>query len=383
MAPKKILHVIRPAEGGMKDHLVTLSGGLREKGYQVEVACPPNSVLSSEIEKLGLAVRPINLVGPLSPGNDWVCLNQLQAMMRSGRYDIVHFHGSKAGLLGRTAAVLARCKKTVQTVHNFVVYEEVPVARKILYRSGENLLSRVTSKIITVSEALKEDLVKHYKIKPEKIKVIYNGIEPPGPESFDKTSCRVRFGIKPGTVVIGTIARMAPQKGLNYLIEAVPLIEAALMESEEPVDISFIIAGDGPLRPGLEELAGKLGVTDKVLFPGFIDNIWETLSCFDIFVTPSIAEGLSITTIQAMAAGLPVAASRVGGLPEVVREGVTGFLVRPRGSVELAQAVVRLVTDRETRQQFGSNGRSFAVERFSNIQMINETAGIYEQILGL
>jgi len=84
-----------------------------------------------------------------------------------------------------------------------------------------------------------------------------------------------------------------------------------------------------------------------------------------------------------MAAGLPVAASRAGGLPEVVKEGVTGFLVRPRGSVELAQAVVRLVTDRETRQQFGSNGRSFAVERFSSVQMINETAGIYEQILGL
>jgi len=376
----RILHVIRPAEGGMKGHLVSLVTGLRDLGCTVEVACPGNSLMTTELLQKGLTVHPITLVGPLNPAKDIVCISELKRIIDRGNYDLVHFHGSKAGLVGRVAAVLAGYKKTVVTAHNFVIYEEVPIAKKIIYRYGESLLSRVTSKIITVSQALKHDLVRNYKITPEKIVPIYNGIDlakyyqaPP------RDQARGRYGLKPEMLVIGTVARMAPQKGLKYLIEAVAKI--CLHPDRTSPDILFVIAGDGPLKPELERFAVDIGMRDKVLFPGYIDDINELFACLDIFVIPSIAEGLSITTIEAMAAGLPVVASRVGGLPELVTEGVTGLLVEPRDTSALAAAINSLVNDREMRVQFGEKGKMFALDRFSIENMVEQTIRVYQNVI--
>ncbi len=380
MKPTRILHVIRPAEGGMKEHLTSLAAGLKQRGYVIEVACPGNTPLAAETAQLGLKVHPIDLVGPLNPGSDLQCIRQLHNILRQGQYDIIHFHGAKAGLVGRAAAVTAGCRNTVLTVHNFIIYEEVPLAKKIIFKYGEQLLSRVTSKIITVSQALKDDLIANYKIAPDKLIPIYNGIDTSKyKDNPVNHSDRAQYGIISGTEVVGTVARMAPQKGLNYLIEAAAVISQT--SPEKAREITFIIAGDGPLRSELEDLAGRLGVRDKVLFPGYVQNIPGLLSCLDIFVIPSIAEGLSITTIEAMAAGLPVVASRVGGLPELVRQGETGFLVEPRDPRGLADALLRLLADREARRQLGHNGRLLATQQFSSESMVDQTCRVYEDIL--
>ncbi len=382
MRSTRVLHVIRPAEGGMKGHLASLAAGLREKGYDIEVACPGDTALARELKEAGFTVHPVNLVGPLSPANDMVCVWQLRGIIRRGSYHIVHFHGSKAGLVGRIAAVLAGFPNTVLTVHNFIVYEEVPAVKKVLYRCGERVLSRFTSKIITVSEALKNDLIQNYKINSQKIISIYNGIDTSKYlRDMDRTAARTKFGIKPDTAVVGTVARMAPQKGLNFLIEAIPLINAKICQMDKPRNVTYIIAGDGPLRPELESQAARLGVDDTVIFPGFVEEIRELFACLDIFVIPSIAEGLSITTIEAMAAGLPVIASQVGGLPELVKDGETGFLVEPRNPEKLAEAVLRLLGDRDKCELFGQNARSFAGVRFNTEAMIDRTSRVYKAIL--
>ncbi len=372
----------------MKGHLLALAGGLPAEGYQLEVACPANSALATEIEELGLTVHHLNLVGPLNLRQDLLCIRQLQEIIRRGRYDLVHCHGSKAGLVGRIAAVLAGCRHQVLTVHNFIAYDEVSPARRIMYRYGEKLLSRVTSRIITVSRALKDDLATNFRIPPAKITHIYNGIDASRYlQEQDKTAARASYGIAPGQLVVGTLARMAPQKGLNYLVEAIPLVNAALSrQGKEPgqaADVFFIIAGEGPLRPELEELASRLGVRDRVLFPGYVQDIRGLFACFDLFVIPSIAEGLSITTIEAMASGLPVVAAAVGGLPELVRSGETGYLVRPRDAGELAAAVVRLLTDPPARIRFGLHGRLSVGRQFSIDRMLEETKAVYDQVLGL
>lgn len=376
----RILHVIRPAEGGMKGHLVSLVTGLRDLGCTVEIACPGNSLMTTELMEKGLTVHPVTLVGPLNPAKDMVCISEIKRIIDQGNYDLVHFHGSKAGLVGRVAAVLAGCKNTVVTAHNFVIYEEVPIAKKIVFRYGESLLSRVTSKIITVSRALKHDLVLNYKITPEKIVPIYNGIDLAKYDQLpSRDLAREFYGIKPETLVIGTVARMAPQKGLKYLIDAAAKI--CNHSNGTSPDILFVIAGDGPLKPELERFAVDIGVRDKVLFPGYIDDINGLFACLDIFVIPSIAEGLSITTIEAMAAGLPVIASRVGGLPELVTEGVTGLLIQPRNTTALAIAINSLVNDRGMRVQLGANGKIFARDRFSIENMVEQTIKVYQTVI--
>lgn len=382
MRQTRILHVIRPAEGGMKGHLLTLARGLKAKGYDIEIACPPDTGLAAEVDKLGLPVHPIALVGPLHPVRDSICVKQLIGIMRRGRYDIIHFHGAKASLVGRIAALLAGCRNTVMTVHNFIIYTEVPPVKRLVFKYGEKLLSRVTARIITVSEALRNDLVQVYNIAPEKIIPVYNGID----TSFyqgqhDKSAARAKLNLGDDSVVVGTVARMAPQKGLNYLIEAVAAINMAQPASAE--NICFVIAGDGPLRADLEDQAKSLGVGEKIIFPGYIKDIPALLACFDLFVIPSIAEGLSITTIEAMAAGLPVVATRVGGLPELVKPGINGYLVEPREPSAIADAILSVLADPAAAKKLGTAGKRFAEDNFSNDKMVTLTSEIYREMLNL
>lgn len=359
----------------MKGHLISLVKGLTEKGFAVETACPVNSPVFYELAGLGIKTHPIDIVGPISPGEDLLCITQLKRIISGGKYDLLHFHGAKAGMVGRIAAVLADCRSTVLTVHNFIVYQEVPWIKKLMFRYGERALSRATSRIITVSSALKDDLVRNYKIPEGKIIPIYNGIDVDRYMKIqNKKEIKLRYGLNPDAPVIGTIARMAPQKGLEYLVKAVPLIC-------ENRDARIIIAGDGPDMSRLKELSVSLKISDRIVFTGYIDNIPEFLSCLDIFVVPSIAEGLSITTIEAMTAGLPVVASNTGGLPELVKHGETGLLVEPRNPKSIADAVEKLLIDPCKREMMGRSGRNTAAIQFSSKTMINRTCEVYSEIL--
>lgn len=359
----------------MKGHLLSLVKGLTKYGFDVEAACPSDSSVFNELNGLGIKTHPIHIVGPISPREDLLCINQLKRIISGGEFELLHFHGAKAGMVGRIAAVLADCKNTVLTVHNFIVYREVPWMKKLIFHFGERALSRTTSKIITVSSALKDDLVRNFKIPEAKIVPIYNGIDI---EQYLKTQnkyiAKKQYGINPDKPVIGTIARMAPQKGLEYLIKATP-------EICEERDVEIVIAGDGPEMPFLKDLSKSLGMDKNILFTGYIDNIPDFLSCLDIFVVPSIAEGLSITTIEAMTAGLPVVASNTGGLPELVRHGETGLLVEPRNPKSIADAVLKLLDDPDKREKMGYLGRNHAAVQFSTKTMIDKTCEVYSEIL--
>jgi glycosyltransferase involved in cell wall biosynthesis len=371
----KVLQVIRPAEGGMKGHLLMLAKGLINAGIHVEVACPENSVIAEAVRAEGLVVHPIDIIGPISFQNDITCIKQIKKIILHGKYDLIHFHGSKAGLVGRIAALLAGHKRTVLTVHNFVVYQEVPLVKRTIFKYGEYLLSHITSKIITVSNALKEDLVKNYGIKEDKIIPIYNGIDF---FDYNKVSDKVRekfgLGINTDKPIVGTVARMAPQKGLEYLIKAVPIVL-------KKCDVLFVIAGDGPMMSELVEMVKQTGLQDKVLFPGYVKNISRFFACLDIFVIPSIAEGLSITTIEAMACGLPVVASNVGGLPELVGNEKNGLLVEPRNEAQLAEAITSLLRDSDARKRYGVIGKEAVSQKFTKETMVVNTINVYNEVM--
>lgn len=354
---------------------MTLAKGMNKQGLKIEVAGPDNSSLFRELSDNNIKVHPIDIVGPLKPGRDLTCIAQIRKILTRGNYDIVHCHGSKAGMLGRIAASLSGCKNIVLTVHNFIIYPEINPAKKLIFKYGEKILSRKTSKIITVSSALQSDLIDNFKIPREKIIPIYNGINiNKYLEKYDKAKTRKKLGIDVDINVVGTLARMAPQKGLEYLIKAAP----AVCKEANAV---FVIAGDGPLMPEFKKLAYKLGVGDRVLFPGFIINTAEFFSCLDIFLVPSIAEGLSITTIEAMTTGLPVIASRVGGLPELITHGITGLLVEPRDPSKLAETILELLKDPIKRAKMAQMARDIAASKFSEDTMIARTCEVYSALL--
>lgn len=371
LQPIKILHVIRPAEGGMKEHLLSLLKGLDKNRFHIHVACPGNSSIETELRKLGIQVHNIPLVGPINPGEDIRSCKAIKNLCQAEGFTIIHCHGSKAGLVGRLAAATAKVPLVILTAHNFVVDDKYSLAKKIVFTKGEQFLGRVTDCVITVSSALRKEYIEKFRVPAEKVVCVYNGIDT---ESFDltvdKKKIKTQLGLAPEKPVIGTVARMAPQKGLPFLLEAIAILG-------ETVNAGFLIAGDGPLRPDLERQAEQLGLSGKVCFPGYCQNIKEILQIFDIFVIPSISEGLSITAIEALAAGKPVVASRVGGLPEVVEDGKTGVLVPPGDPATLASAIKNLLDDPALRERMGRAGRRTAKDKFSLENMIRKTEELY------
>ncbi|MFZ5639602.1 MAG: glycosyltransferase family 4 protein [Bacillota bacterium] len=374
----RVLHVIRPAEGGMKQHLLDLAGGLPQHGFTVAVAGPGDDCggMKKDIEALGITYYQVDITGPLSPWQDLKCVYELNRLIKREKFDIVHCHGSKAGLVGRVAAWLAGTQVVIATVHNFVVYDEVSFLKRTVFTRGEKFLGRRTSGIITVSRALKEELADKFGVPGRKITAIYNGVDfTRFNKEPDLTGLREALEIREGGAVVGTVARMAPQKGLSYFIEAIAIL------IREGSAGNFIIVGDGPLRPGLEDLARRLGISGRVIFPGFQPDILPFLKLFDVFVVPSVAEGLSITTIEAMAAGKAVIASNVGGLPELVKPGLNGLLVPPRDAGALAQAIKTLTGQPELYKKMGLAGQNMVTSEFSIDTMMSKTVDFYRSCL--
>lgn len=369
-----VLHVIRPAAGGMKCHLLNLLRYMDRNLFEAGVAGPPGEMLAAAAE-LGVKVFPIPLRGELDPLQDAWAVFQLSRVLRRERVSILHLHGTKAGLVGRLAAVFARTPVVFFTVHNSVFYAEWPAYKKKFLALTEKALARYTYRIITVSEALRQELIAREGLKPERMVTVYNGINP---EEFQVTEprevLRRRLGLPVGAPLVGTVARLVPQKGLSYLIEA-----AALFPPEEwPF---FVVVGDGPLRAELQELADKSGVGSRFVFTGVRHDVPLILGALDLLVLPSVTEGLGLVLLEAMAASLPVVATAVGGVPEVVLDGETGLLVSPGDPAALARAIADLLRVPERARQLGAAGRERVARLFTVERMVGQISALYQEAL--
>lgn len=374
MSKIKILHVVRPAAGGLKNHLINLVRYTDKNKFDVTVACPPNSPLFEELASLGIKTLPIPLLGELSPTKDYAVVHTLVKYLNQSGTTILHAHSSKGALVGRIAAILARTPVVLFTVHNSIFYEEWPQWKKTIFAQVERFLARFTDRIITVSDALKQELIEKESIPATQISTIYNGIEV---ENFtakvDMLNIRRDLNIPELGPVIGTIARLAPQKGVSYFLKAASLLKE--------YQVNFLVVGDGPLRDALEQEVTELGLQNRVIFTGKRDNIAEILSIMDIYVLPSVTEGLPLTILEAMAAGKPVVATRVGGVPEAIVEGKTGLVVAPRDPEALAVAIAGMLSEREKLIRMGNNGQKHVVEKFTIRHMVDRTMDLYTQLL--
>jgi glycosyltransferase involved in cell wall biosynthesis len=346
----------------MRGHIQTLLNHFSHS-YRVYLAAPNHGEWSLP----GRDVYRLPLETGFSPAKDLDAGWRFYRLLRKIRPALLHIHGFKAFLIGSHAAALARVPVLV-TVHNYPAH-----------RGGETLLppfSRLAGTAgayyIAVSHALSRELA-GWGIAPGRIRVIHNGIDPAPFEQAGIYRRRAVSGEAP--LVVGTVARMAPQKGLQYLVYA-----AASLAGRYP-RMRFVIAGDGPEQPALQELTRRMGLGGRISFPGFIRNIPAMLSQIDIFVLPSLAEGLAITLLEALAAGCAVVASRVGGVPEVIEHGTTGLLVPPASSGALAGAVAALAENPFLRRNVSLAGRKRVLEQFTIDKMLMQTGSVYESLI--
>lgn len=375
MSKIRVLHVARPSDGGIKKHILTLIEYSDREIFDHMVACPPGAVTDT-FKNRGIRTFTLPIKGSISVRPDIQAITILTCIIRENRLDIVHCHGYKAGLVGRAAALLAGVPAVV-TIHNSIIFStRDSLWKRKIYTTGEKIMSCFTDRYIAVSGDLACEIAFCNGINPGKVTVIYNGINHHHFETTpDRQYLERTTGITPGDRVVGTVARLTPQKGVDDFIKAAAILTSRLS------GVSFLVVGGGPLREVLERQSRDLNLAGKLFFTGERRDIDMIMPCLDVFVLASVSEGLPLALLEAMAAGRPVVATRVGGVPEVLSDGVNGILLNP-GDVEgLAGAIGSLIMNREIWSKMALAGRNRLLEGFTNEKMISSTEKVYTDLI--
>ncbi|MDW7673217.1 MAG: glycosyltransferase family 4 protein [Bacillota bacterium] len=357
------LHLIPKSEGGIKQHFLSIVEGLLSMPLKHLVAGPKDKDFEDILRQLSIPYYSLNWSNRSDLINLCLLQQQCLSILRKEDIKLVHSHGHKQSFTSRVAMGLTQKHpiKNIVTLHNFSPSSK---AGRLLKKANQ-YLDNQTTRIIAVSKALRDEEVlqlNHYKTK-----IIYNGID------LDKFQPIARDHLE--TTNIGIIARLAPQKGIEYLLQAFKAI------SLDFPDVRLQIIGDGPEKGKLTKLANQLQLQEKVSFLGSIQDVRSVLANLDIFVMPSISEGLSIATIEAMAMAKPVVASRTGGLIELIEDDKNGILVAPKDTLALAAAIRRLITNRSLRIEMSQKSKERANTFFNKKTMQAQTIALYQEIL--
>jgi glycosyltransferase involved in cell wall biosynthesis len=371
--------------GGPALHVAYLSAGLAERGYETTLVAGSlargEGSMAYVAEGLGVEVVRLDALSrEISPIRDALSILRLARLIREQRPRILHTHTAKAGTVGRLAALLAgdaRPEVVVHTFHGHVLRGYFGPLKSGAFRLLERLLARVTTRLIAVSPQVRDDLVALGVAPPEKFSVVRLGIElaerlETAEEGLD---ARARLGIGAERFVVGWVGRMTGVKRTDDVLEALRLLR------ERGVDAVLLMVGDGPDRDHVEQRASELGIVRHCLFLGYQEDVSGWYRAFDAMILPSANEGTPVVAIEALAAGCPVVATSVGGVPDVVREGVDGFLV-PMGDTEaLAERLARLAEDPALRARMGAAGRESVPARYAVGRLVGDIDELYRSLL--
>ncbi|MBW2310378.1 MAG: glycosyltransferase family 4 protein [Deltaproteobacteria bacterium] len=354
----KVLHLVEDLKiGGLERVIASIAEYLDDQKFDVSVWCiTKGGEIAEELAEKGIKIEILGIFSYHNPVN----ILRLVFMLRQVRPNIVHTHGYFASVIGRLAAKIALVPIIIYHVHT-IFYDNIKKRNIII----ERLLGFITDKIIFISNAAKKSYLPHFKINESKISVIYNGV----------IDANVNANLKKGNCKVVTVASLVDHKGHEYLLEA------AMMVLDRLPQCKFFIVGEGVLNRRLKQQVLSLGIASSVNFLGQKTNIYKILSQMDLFVLPSLREGLGIAAIEAMSCGLPVVASNVGGLPEVVKDGHTGYLVPPKDSVALGNAISQLLENPKQMVKMGQMGRLRFEEIFSSSKMIKNLENLYEYLV--
>jgi len=360
----RILHLDteRTWRGG-EAQLLHLAEGLARRGHFCIVAGQPGSPLLARAAQKGLKTEPVAM------SSEWSlsAVRLLSRILKRERIQVIHMHTSHACTLGGWAARLAGVPVRIISRRVDFSVRSNPF-RRLKYQWG-------VDRIVAISEGVRAVLIGDG-LDPARIEVIRSGIDPrPFDPAYPSVEARREFGIAEKSPVVGCVAHFADHKGHRYLVEAAARVAAAVP------DIRFLLVGDGELRPQIELQIKELKLERQIILTGFRNDIPRLLAAMDIVVLSSHLEGLGTSLLDAMAMARPVVATRVGGIPEMVEDGLTGRLVPPRDPAALADALIELIRRPDEQKRMGEAGRARMLEKFSAEAMVSATEALYLKIL--
>ena len=363
MQKLKVIHMVEDLEvGGLEKVIATLVLGLNKEKYEVEIWClAAGGLIADELEGKGIKVKIVGLTSYHNP----IAVIKLALLLRRERVDIVHTHGHFPGMFARLSGFLAYIPKTISHIHT-------TQKRRILV---EKIFSFFSYRILCISQAVQDFMVSEEGVNKSKTMLIYNGIEMPEENipSEEKNAERRAFGFARDDVVLIVVASLNRHKGHKVLLDAF-----ANQVKKRP-DLKLLIVGVGPLKEEIEWHIQKLDVSTSVKLTGLRRDVPLLLSISDIFVLPSVErEGLGLAIIEAMAMRKPVIGSALGGIPEVIENGVNGLLFPPGDTEKLSYAIDILASDKHLREQMGQIGRKVFEKKFTGRKMINAIEAIYD-----
>jgi glycosyltransferase involved in cell wall biosynthesis len=344
--PRLLLLITLAEVGGAQTYVASLLPALSERFDALVAAHGPGPLVEAAAAGSARFVPLVHLHRRISPWRDLVALVELVRLLRRERPDIVHANSSKAGVLGRLAAALAGVPIRIFTVHGWAFSAHTGASSR-LYRWADRLVRPLTTVTICVAKSEQSSGVLAATCDPERTLVIPNAVDVAAAHRAVHGGGRTRI------VAVGRLQR---PKDFFTLVRAVKGLPAGAFE--------MAVVGEGPDRRRLEQEIRGLGLSDRVHLYGERRDVRDVLANSDLFVLSSSSEGLPLSVLEAMAAGLPVIASRVGGIPELVVDGVTGILVPPGDESALGAALRRLVDDSALRRRLGDAGHARAAERF-------------------
>lgn len=368
----RVLHVMEERQfGGAFTFVTTLVRGLDSNRFESTICMIGGNPHATKKKNY-----PCNFVHCRMNGIwDLRSIIKVKKVIQELKIDIVHTHLPRADVIGRTAAWLAKAPVILTTIHALDQHWER--RSRILHAFADRITLRFAAKVISVSLASRRHLSQRYQRVADRLVTIYNGIDL---QRFDwrinSREAKCEFGLSGKVPVVGVTARLRPVKGIEYLLIAVKQLVT------KDVKVECLIVGDGKSRMDLEAMAVRLGIQDQVVFTGYCEDVGRALAAMDIFVLPSLSEGMPLCLLEAMAMKKPVVATEVGGVPEVIKNGETGVLV-PAGDPErLASAITDLLSaPQQKRQKMAEKGHTEALRCFDRHKMIQAYESLYEECM--
>ncbi len=383
----KVLRVIaRLNVGGPALHVAYLTAGLAPRGYDTTLVA---GTIARGEESMAFVADAHNVhvetLGDLhreiSPIRDLRAIVQLAQLIRRERPTILHTHTAKAGAVGRIAALLARGARppiVIHTFHGHVLRGYFGRVKTFGFRTLERWLARTSTALVAVSPEVRDDLVALGVAPASKFTVVRLGIDLPrrvDNDAAQRREARRQMGLRDEAFVVGWVGRMTAVKRTELVVRALQDLVA------RNVDAFVVLVGDGPDRDQLERYAHELGVIKRCLFLGYQEDVARFYDAIDVLVLPSINEGTPVSVIEALAARRPAVATRVGGVPDVVRDGIDGFLVDADDVDALATRLAELAADPELRARMGEAGHARVIERYAVARLVDDVDRLYRELL--
>ncbi|OGZ95518.1 MAG: hypothetical protein A3I44_03515 [Candidatus Sungbacteria bacterium RIFCSPLOWO2_02_FULL_51_17] len=371
MQKKKILFVITKSNwGGAQRYVYDLAVSLPRDRTEVAVACGGDGSLVQKLTARGIRVVPIpHLQRNISIAKEMRSLVALWRIFKREKPNVVHLNSSKAGCLGALAARIAGIPLIVFTAHGWAFSEDRFIGTKGVIWLLSWLTALWAHCIIVITEH--DSLCRYFfAIPKKKFSYIPNGIDLNDAMILDRASARAELGLAlpDDAVLAGTITEYIPNKGIAYLIDAMALV---------PERISAVLIGGGEEEAAMRRRAAETSAAKRITFAGFRPDAVRFLKAFDMFIFPSLKEGLPYALLEAGLAELPVIASRVGGIPDIIIDGKNGILLEPKNAAALAVKMTLLLRDTELRARLAKNLHHHIMDRFSKDLMVKKTADLY------